>query len=265
MDDSGSRTGGDVRPGSSRPGRFRPGRALRFGRPLLPGGTRPWAVALVGGCAALVVALGAAFAHQSTADALDHAVDAPVVAWFAGHNGLALWLVAPGSPVPAVALSAAIAVACLVAGRLNGALLAATAVPVAEALTEGLIKPLVHRTLLGGIAYPSGHTTAIVALAAMVTVLVAVPLRAAPARRARAFILVVAYAVVAGVAIGLIGLRWHYFTDVVAGAAVGAGTVCALALALDARVVRRLVAADRTADARRRPGPSKRGDPGGSR
>jgi len=78
-------------------------------------------------------------------------------------------------------------------------------------------------------------------------------------------ILVVAYAVVAGVAIGLIGLRWHYFTDVVAGAAVGAGTVCALALALDARVVRRLVAADRTADARRRPGPSKRGDPGGSR
>jgi hypothetical protein len=28
-------------------------------------------------------------------------------------------------------------------------------------------------------------------------------------------------------------LRWHYFTDTVAGAAVGAGTVCALALLLD--------------------------------
>jgi len=35
------------------------------------------------------------------------------------------------------------------------------------------------------------------------------------------------------VAVGLIGLRWHYFTDTVAGAAVGIGTVCALALLLD--------------------------------
>jgi hypothetical protein len=32
---------------------------------------------------------------------------------------------------------------------------------------------------------------------------------------------------------GVIGLRWHYFTDCVAGAAVGAGTVLALALLLD--------------------------------
>jgi membrane-associated phospholipid phosphatase len=31
----------------------------------------------------------------------------------------------------------------------------------------------------------------------------------------------------------VIGLRWHYFTDTVAGAAVGIGTVCALALVLD--------------------------------
>jgi len=29
------------------------------------------------------------------------------------------------------------------------------------------------------------------------------------------------------------GLRWHYFTDTVAGAAVGIGTVCGLALILD--------------------------------
>jgi membrane-associated phospholipid phosphatase len=33
--------------------------------------------------------------------------------------------------------------------------------------------------------------------------------------------------------VGVIGLRWHYFTDTVAGAAVGIGTVCALALLLD--------------------------------
>ena len=35
------------------------------------------------------------------------------------------------------------------------------------------------------------------------------------------------------VAVGVIGLRWHYFTDTVAGAALGIGTVCGLALLLD--------------------------------
>jgi membrane-associated phospholipid phosphatase len=37
----------------------------------------------------------------------------------------------------------------------------------------------------------------------------------------------------------VIGLRWHYFTDTVAGAAIGIGTVCALALLLDLPAVRR--------------------------
>jgi membrane-associated phospholipid phosphatase len=40
------------------------------------------------------------------------------------------------------------------------------------------------------------------------------------------------------VAIAVIGLRWHYFTDTVAGAAVGVGTVCGLALILDLPGVR---------------------------
>ena len=50
----------------------------------------------------------------------------------------------------------------------------------------------------------------------------------------------VAVCVLGGVvAVGVIGLRWHYFTDTVAGAAVGIGTVCALALVLDLRTRRR--------------------------
>ena len=44
------------------------------------------------------------------------------------------------------------------------------------------------------------------------------------------------------VAIAVIGLGWHYFTDTVAGAAVGIGTVCALALILDLPVARRVLA-----------------------
>ena len=41
------------------------------------------------------------------------------------------------------------------------------------------------------------------------------------------------------VVIALIGLRFHYFTDTVAGAALGIGTVCGLALVLDLPVFRR--------------------------
>jgi membrane-associated phospholipid phosphatase len=41
------------------------------------------------------------------------------------------------------------------------------------------------------------------------------------------------------VVISLIGVRFHYFTDTVGGAALGIGTVCELALLLDLSVVRR--------------------------
>jgi membrane-associated phospholipid phosphatase len=44
------------------------------------------------------------------------------------------------------------------------------------------------------------------------------------------------------VAVALIGLCWHYFTDTVAGAAVGIGTVCGLALILDLPAARRWLA-----------------------
>ena len=46
------------------------------------------------------------------------------------------------------------------------------------------------------------------------------------------------------VAIAVIGLRWHYFTDTVAGAVVGIGTVCGLALILDLPAARPLPARD---------------------
>lgn len=45
-------------------------------------------------------------------------------------------------------------------------------------------------------------------------------------------------AVTAVVALAVIALRWHYFTDTVAGAAVGLGTVCAVALVLDSQFIR---------------------------
>ena len=135
--------------------------------------------------------------------------------------------------IPAIVLSVVIAVACLITRRFRGAVLAVAAVPAAVELCEVLVKPLVHRTYIGQVAYPSGHTAAIFALAAMVTVLLFVPPRPAMPRPLRILILAVAYLAAVAVVVGVIGVRFHYFTDTVAGAAVGTGTVCGLALALD--------------------------------
>jgi membrane-associated phospholipid phosphatase len=201
-------------------------------------GTRWRLAAVTVGCAILVAALGALFAGQSTADAFDRAVDTPVISLFAGHGGLALWLASPGTTIPAVVLSAVIAVACLLTGRIRGALLAVAAVPAAVGLCEVLIKPLVHRTYIGQVVYPSGHTATVFALAATITVLIpAAPrsamTRSAMARPLRVLILAVAYLAAAAVVVGMIAVRFHYFSDTVAGAAVGTGTVCGLALILD--------------------------------
>ncbi len=210
--------------------------STRPGRPLLAASARPKAGILLAGCAIVVAVLGVLFAGQSTADGFDHAVDSPVITWFSGRPHPAELLAFPGTTIPAVALSVAIAVACLLAGRRNGAVLAVLAVPVAIGVNEALLKPLVHRTYLGQVVYPSGHTTTIFALAAVVTVLLL-----GPKGPLRAVILAVAYLLAAAVIVGVIGLRFHYFTDTVAGAALGTGTVCGLALLLDLPAVRRAV------------------------
>jgi membrane-associated phospholipid phosphatase len=205
----------------------------RSGLPLLAASARPRAGVLLAGCVVLVAVLGAAFARQDTADRFDRAVDAPVISWFAGHQTLALWLAFPGTTIPAVVLTAALALGCLLTGRLRGAVLAILAVPVTAVITDWLLKPLVHRTYIGQVVYPSGHTATIVALAAAVTVLLLAPPRPEMPSWLRTLILAVAYLTALAVVVGVIAVRFHYFTDTVAGAAVGVGTVCGLALVLD--------------------------------
>jgi undecaprenyl-diphosphatase len=204
-------------------------------RPLLAASARRWAGALLACCAILVAVLGVLVAHTAKPIWLDQAIDSRIIAWFVGHPGLAAPLAAVGTPVPAAMLSAVIAIPCLITGRLNGAALAAAALPASVGLNEALLKPLVHRSyyFLDGDAYPSGHTAAMFALAATVTVLLLVPPQAAGPRALRILIPAAACLLGGTVAVAVIGLRWHYFTDTIAGAAVGIGTVCALALILD--------------------------------
>lgn len=206
---------------------------VRWGRPLLGDARRPWAGLALAACAIVVVTLGLLLRGQTGPDGFDAAVDAPVIAFFGGHHGLLLWLALPATFVPATAISAATAVGCLIARRLNGVVLAVTAVPVAAVLDDALLKHLFHRTYLGQLAFPSGHTTSVTAQTALLAVLLLVPPQRQRTRTARVA-LVTAYCVItATVAVAVIALRWHYFTDTVAGAATGAGTVLALALLID--------------------------------
>jgi len=206
---------------------------MRWGRPLLGDTRRAWAGLTLAACVIVVGTLGLLLRGQTGPDGFDGAVDAPVIAFFGGHRGLLLWLALPATSVPAIAISAASAVGCLLAGRLNGLVLAVTAVPVAAALDDALLKPLFHRTYLGQLAFPSGHTTSITAQTAMLAVLLLVPPQRQRTRTARVTLVTTYCVITAAVAAGVIGLRWHYFTDTVAGAAVGVATVCALAFLLD--------------------------------
>ena len=203
------------------------------GRPLL-GDARTRAALTLAACVTTVVALGLLFHGQGGPDAFDQAADAPVVTFFAGHRSLLLWLALPGTVIPAIAVSVAIAAGCLIARRPNGAVLAVTAVPVAAALDDALLKHLFHRTYLGQLAFPSGHTTAAAALTTTLAVLLLAPPQRAGTRRPRAALVALACTVTVTVATAVIGLRWHYLTDTVAGAAVGIAAVMALALLLDA-------------------------------
>jgi membrane-associated phospholipid phosphatase len=202
-------------------------------RSLLTAAARPWAAGLLAGCALLVAGLGVLFAHHTQAGRLDHAVDAPVISWLSKDPELALRMTYPGSVIPATLLSAVIVVSCLITGRRSGAVLAALAVPVSVGLVEVLLKPLFHRTYLGVLSYPSGHTTAISALAVTLTILLLVPPYPAQPWTLRATAPAAAWLLTITVAVGVVGLRWHYFTDIIGGAAVSTGTVCTMALILD--------------------------------
>jgi membrane-associated phospholipid phosphatase len=223
-------------------------------RPLLGDAGRAWAGIALAACAIVVVVTGLLFKGETGPDGFDNAVDSPVITFSRGHAGFLPWSVLPGDLIPAIAVSAAIAAGCLIARRPNGAVLAVTAVPAAAGLDDGLLKHLFHRTYLGVLSFPSGHTTAVTAMTATLAVLLLVPPQQARTRAVRVAVVAAACLITVVVVIGVIGLRFHYFTDTVAGAAAGVGTVLGLALLLDL-----------AADAFARPGTGSPGPAGSSR
>ncbi len=188
---------------------------------------------MVIGCALLAAALGVLFAGQARASWFDHVVDSPVISTLGRHGLLAYRLASPGTLGPAVLISGAIAAICLRFRRVNGAVLALLAVPVADGLDDAILKPLFGRTDLGQLTYPSGHTTAVFAMATTVAILLLAPPQPSRTRALRVLLVLAALAVCADVAVAVIALEWHYFTDTIGGAAVAIGVVCALAITID--------------------------------
>jgi len=208
-------------------------RKPRVSGPLLAAAIRPLAVALLAVCVAITALLGLWLMHQSQADWLDSVIDWGLRVNLYRHRAILIRLGELADPLQTTEIAAALVLACLLTRRWRGALLVAVAIPAAGALTEYLLKPLFDRTAQGHLEFPSGHSTGAFAMAAVCVVLLLGPLRPRLPDTLRKFLAVAAALTAAGVAVAVVALDFHYFTDTVAGAAVGTAVVLATALLLD--------------------------------
>jgi membrane-associated phospholipid phosphatase len=202
-------------------------------RLLLPPALHRPAALLAAGCAAVTASLALVFAGQARPDGLDAAIDAHIRSALGRYGAQTHLLAGLGGLGPVTVLTAALVLACLVARRWRGAALAGLAVPAAVALTEYVLKPLVGRTIRGYPSFPSGHATALFALAAACAVLLTGPARPRLPGAVRLLLVLGATLVAAAVAAAMVARGYHYFTDTVAGTAVAIGVVLLTALLID--------------------------------
>jgi membrane-associated phospholipid phosphatase len=184
------------------------------------------------GSAALTAVGGILTAHHAQAGWLDRPIDARIQSALASHSGLLVAVADIAKPSRVALLIVALVVACVAVRRLDGALLAVVGVPAAIAVAEGL-KQLFDRTLHGAPVYPSGHTVTAFALAAVVMILMLCPSRHVLPLAIRLAVTLAAMLTACAVALAVIGLNWHYFTDTLAGVAVAVGMVVGVSLAID--------------------------------
>jgi membrane-associated phospholipid phosphatase len=177
--------------------------------------------------------LGITLAGQRHAGWLDTAVDTPVKSALKRLPALLNVLADAGSLIPVTLMTLALVLACAATRRWPGAVVAAVATPVAVVLTEFVLKPMVGRTMGGVLSLPSGHATSSFALAGTCAVLLLDPPGHQLSGAVRLVLASLALLAATAVAIGMVARGAHYFTDVVAGAAVGTGMVLACALVLD--------------------------------
>jgi undecaprenyl-diphosphatase len=208
-------------------------------RTLLPDGAR-WAASVVAVLAASIVAvLAVRYAGDHTAGLVDGHLDHAVDALPAAGDGLVRAVTVLGSP-PVVTVSALLlALVCLMTGAPRAAVLAVGG-PGLTGLITTFGKPVVDRTIgrHEAFAFPSGHTGGATSLILVCALLLA----AAFGLRARGTaVFATASAVVVGGAVGtgMVADGSHYPTDAVGGFCTAVASVLAVALVLDAVVLRR--------------------------
>ncbi|MFD2471937.1 phosphatase PAP2 family protein [Amycolatopsis silviterrae] len=139
--------------------------------------------------------------------------------------GLLNALVLPTEPyvlIPAVVVIAGI---CLYRRSRRDALLAVAGPFLAIALNSWALKPAFDRWKGGTLVYPSGHTVSLVAVLTVVVLLV----------RFKAVAAVVSVVLIVCAAVGMIGLGYHYLTDIAGGVCFAPAVVTALRAALSPR------------------------------
>jgi membrane-associated phospholipid phosphatase len=203
--------------------------------PLIAPSRRVAAGVIVAVAVSVLILLGLRYHDGRSAGRLDRAVDG----WFTTNVNYrtALWFADLGNGPVVLLLVVAVAAGCLWLRRVRGALLVALAPAVASAVTEWLVKPLVHRTKDGWLAYPSGHTSGFGAL--VLAVVLVVLGQQVPSRAVRVTVAVLAPLLLLACMLGLIASDYHYATDVVGGFCVAVASVAVVALAVDAVGTRR--------------------------
>ncbi|MBV9143570.1 MAG: phosphatase PAP2 family protein [Pseudonocardiales bacterium] len=201
-------------------------------RPLLAPRVRPVALVLLMLVISMIVMLAVRYADQDMPGHLDRSLDALIRSHLRPDQPLTQALVSLGNPPEAALLVVAVAGAAAAVRRWSGVLLTIGGTVTAVISTELILKPLVGRLRYGHLSFPSGHTTAVAAVACAAAILLG------GARWPRHLALRVAaglvpVALAGSVAISLVAQHIHYTTDTVAGYGVALAAVLAVALVLD--------------------------------
>ncbi|PXX58392.1 undecaprenyl-diphosphatase [Nocardia tenerifensis] len=177
-------------------------------------------VAIIVG-AAVTAAIPWTFPPDGGPTAFDRALAAPIHSTLDARPGVYQALVIPSNAYILLPLLALAAAWFGYRGQWWRAALMVVVPELAVGLNTWLLKPLWDRHLHDYLAYPSGHTVHLVAIATAFIVLIE-----SIRTKIRAF----AAAVVAqlGVAVGMVGLDYHLPTDVIGGVAAAATMVLAL-------------------------------------
>lgn len=163
-------------------------------------------VAVAVGCALLALALGFVVAGDRGPTGIDAAALSPVSGW---SPGVLRALVAPTEPYVLLPALSLLVVWCLCTSRPWDALFVVVGPAVAVATNTWVLKPAFDRWKGDTPVYPSGHTVSLVATLVVVFVLV---------RGAwRTITVLLGGVVLVGVTLGMMGLGYHYLTDVLGG------------------------------------------------